>query len=126
MRILIDTQILIWHLEGDTTLSLEYRKLIANTANQIMVSIVSLWEIGIKTGIRKLSLSKPLESIFDHIERSSSFILPIRPAHILLVSKLPFHHRDPFDRLITAQALVENVPVISSDGAFHKYGVELL
>ncbi len=126
MRILIDTHILIWHLEGNVSLFPEYRTLIADTANQILVSMASLWEIGIKTSVKKLSLSKPLETIFDEIENSTSSILPIKPEHILRLSKLPFHHRDPFDRLIISQALVEIVPVITSDNLFNEYGVELL
>ncbi len=126
MRILVDTQMLLWHLENDKRLSVSRGEYIEDPANQILVSIASLWEIGIKMSIKKLSLVKPLDSIFDHIERSTSSILPIQPAHIIGVSKLPLHHRDPFDRLIISQALVENVPVLSSDGVFHKYGVELL
>ena len=126
MRILIDTHILIWHLEDDVQLSSYYGQLIEDRSNTVFVSIVSFWEIAIKTSRGKLSLSKPIVDIVAQIERSTISILPINPRHTIQVSHLPFHHKDPFDRMIIAQALVDDLPVISSDRNFTNYGVELL
>jgi PIN domain nuclease of toxin-antitoxin system len=94
MRILIDTHILIWHLEDDRRLSVRHSDLIEDSDNNIFVSIASLWEIAIKTSRGKLSLSRPIEDIFTKIERSTSSILLIEPRHTLKVSKLPFHHNE--------------------------------
>ena len=126
MRILIDTHILIWHLEDDVQLSSYYGQLIEDRSNTVFVSIVSFWEIAINTSRGKLSLSKPIVDIVAQIERSTISILPINPRHTIQVSHLPFHHKDPFDRMIIAQALVDDLPVISSDRNFTNYGVELL
>jgi PIN domain nuclease of toxin-antitoxin system len=126
MRILIDTHILIWHLEGDEQLSPDRRSLITNPTNSIFISIVSYWEIAIKTSIGKLSLSRPIEEIFAEIDHSTSTILSIQPNHTLEVSELPFHHRDPFDRMLIAQAKVEFLDVMTSDGVFADYGLNLV
>jgi PIN domain nuclease of toxin-antitoxin system len=126
MRILIDTHILIWHLEGDEQLTLDRRSLITDPANTVFISIASFWEIAIKSSKGKLSLAKSIDDIFAEVEHSTSSILSIEPSHTLQVSKLPFHHNDPFDRMIIAQAIVEEMPVISTDGDFADYGVNLL
>lgn len=126
MRILIDTHILIWHLEDDEQLSSHHGQLIEDPSNTVLISIASFWEIAIKTSRGKLELSKSIEDLISEIERSSIAILPIESKHIIQVSKLPFHHKDPFDRMIIAQVLVENVPIISTDSNFSKYGVTLL
>ena len=126
MRILIDTHILIWHLEGDAQLSPDRRSLISDPRNSAFVSIVSLWEIAIKTSRGKLSLSRPIDEIFTEINRSTVSILSIEPDHALKVSSLPFHHKDPFDRLIIAQAIVDDISIISTDRSFSDYEVTLL
>lgn len=126
MRILIDTHILIWHLEDDKRLTAQHGNIIEDSNNRVFVSVASLWEIAIKTSRGKLSLSRPIEDIFSEIERSTSSILLIKANHALHVSKLIFHHNDPFDRMIIAQALVEGLPVMSTDKNFAAYGVTLL
>lgn len=126
MRILIDTHILIWHLEGDEQLSPNRRSLITDPTNSIFISTASFWEIAIKSSLGKLSLSKSIEDIFVEIDQSTSSILSIEPNHALIVSKLPFHHRDPFDRMIIAQAQVELLDVMTSDVAFADYGLNLI
>ncbi|NOT48301.1 MAG: type II toxin-antitoxin system VapC family toxin [Acidobacteria bacterium] len=126
MRILIDTHILIWHLEDDKRLTAQHGNIIEDSNNRVFVSVASLWEIAIKTSRGKLSLSRPIEDIFSEIERSTSSILLIKANHSLHVSKLIFHHNDPFDRMIIAQALVEGLPVMSTDKNFAAYGVTLL
>lgn len=126
MRILIDTHILIWHLEDDAHLSLESSDLIADPDNEVLVSIASLWEIAIKLSKGKLAISKSIDDVVAHIEGSTSLLFAIEPEHLIHVASLPFHHRDPFDRLIIAQSLVENIPILTSDSNFAVYGVELL
>lgn len=126
MRILLDTHILIWHLEGDEQLSLDRRLQITDPANSIFISIASFWEIAIKSSRGRLSLAKPIEDVFAEIARSTASTVSIEPIHTLKVSLLPFHHKDPFDRMIIAQALVEEMQLMSSDGNLVVYGVEML
>lgn len=126
MRILIDTHIFIWHLEDDSALSLARSELIEDPSNEILLSIASLWEISIKLSIGKLTLSRSIEDVILHINRSTSSFLAIEPEHLVHVASLPFHHKDPFDRLLISQSLVEDIPIISSDPNFAEYGVELL
>lgn len=125
MRILIDTHILIWQLEDDKRLSAFHGDLIEDQNNSILISIASFWEIAIKASRGKLSLARPIEDIFIGIGQTTSSILPIEPEHTLQVSKLPFHHGDPFDRMIIAQAMTEAIPIISTDDSFANYSVEL-
>ena len=126
MRILIDTHILIWHLGDDERLSSYHGQIIENPANSVLVSIASFWEIAIKSSRGKISLARSIEDILAEIDHSSSTILPIKPEHTLQVSKLPFHHKDPFDRMIIAQAVVEGVTLMSTDRDFTAYGVDVL
>jgi PIN domain nuclease of toxin-antitoxin system len=126
MRILIDTHILIWHLEDDARLSQEHSDLIEDAGNAIYVSVASLWEIAIKTSLGKLSLSRSISEIFAEVDSSATSLLAIEPSHTLQVSSLPFHHKDPFDRMIIAQALVEGLSLVSNDVNFADYGVDLL
>jgi PIN domain nuclease of toxin-antitoxin system len=126
MRFLIDTHILIWHLEDDEQLSFYYGQLIENPANSIFVSIVSFWEIAIKSSLGKLSLSRSIDEIVLEIERSTSTVLPIEPTHTIRVAQLPFLHKDPFDRMIIAQALSEDFSIMTADPEFEPYGVVLL
>lgn len=126
MRILIDTHILIWHLEDDVRLSQEHSDFIEDAGNAIYVSVASLWEIAIKTSLGKLSLSRSISEIFAEVDSSATSLLAIEPSHTLQVSSLPFHHKDPFDRMIIAQALVEDLSLVSNDVNFAYYGVDLL
>ena len=126
MRILIDTHILIWHLEGNNLLLPAYRTLISDPENTTLISIASLREIAIKASRGRLSLSHSLDSIVRSIEDSLGQILDIIPEHTVQVSKLPFQHRDPFDRMLIAQAIVEKVPLITADPEFNAYEVDLL
>lgn len=126
MRILLDTHIVIWHLEGDLKLVPALRKAISDPENEIFISIATFWDISIKSSLSKLSLSMSLEDLVSVIEQSKAAILPISTRHALGVSKLPFHHRDPFDRMLIAQALSDNLSIVSSDRSFAAYGVELL
>ena len=126
MRLLIDTHILIWFLEGNNSLSKPHRGIIVDSQNEIFVSIASLWEIAIKISVGKLTLAQPLADVIQQISIENIEILPIKPKHILQVSVLPFHHRDPFDRIVIAQAQIENLPIIANDGEFGNYKIKVL
>lgn len=126
MRILIDTHVLIWYLEGNQNLQLSKRQKIVDPGNEIFVSSVSLWEIAIKVSINRLKISRPLTDIFQQMSLQSFDILQIQPGHILQVAALPFHHRDPFDRMIIAQAHVEFLPIMTHDPIFANYGIKLI
>ena len=123
---LLDTHVLIWYLEGNESLSRRHRDLIVNADNEVFVSISSLWEVVIKTSIGQLTIAKPLTDIFKPLSVQSINSLGIQPGHVLQVAALPFHHRDPFDRMIIAQFYVEFLPIITHDKTFADYGVKLL
>lgn len=126
MNLLLDTHILIWFLEGNSSLSKSRRQLVADSQNIVYASIASLWEIAIKISLNKLTLSRPLIDVIKQIAAEDIEILPISPEHILQVSILPFYHRDPFDRIIIAQAQTENLPIVTDDGDFGNYAVKIL
>lgn len=107
-------------------LSHQSKKIILNEASHGRVSLATLWELAIKVSIGKLVLKQDsFESfISEGLASSRAELLPIEPKHIQRLVSLPLHHRDPFDRMLVAQALVEGVPIISSDEAFDTYGVE--
>lgn len=126
MRILLDTHVLIWYLEGNTLLQQKHRQHILNSANDVFVSAASLWEIVIKVSLGKLKTSRSLSEVIVQLEKQSIDILTISPGHALQVAVLPFHHRDPFDRMLVAQAHVEFMSVISYDPSFEPYGLKLL
>ena len=121
MKYLIDTHIFIWFVENLPNLSQSLKNTIEDENNEIFISIASLWEISIKISIKKLQLNRKYEEILAVLKNNSIEILPIDFAHTLENSKLPFHHRDPFDRIIIAQAIVENIDFISADAVFDDY-----
>ncbi|MDE0684528.1 MAG: type II toxin-antitoxin system VapC family toxin [Candidatus Poribacteria bacterium] len=124
MRYLIDTHTLLWFITEDEELSDRARRLILDSSSEIFLSIASLWEIAIKVNIGKLALDKPFNQLFpDELDSHGIEILNITINSLIQLTTLPFHHRDPFDRLIIAQALDERISVISVDSAFDPYGV---
>jgi PIN domain nuclease of toxin-antitoxin system len=126
-RALLDTHSFLWFIGGSERLSTRARALIEARENPILVSVASLWEIAIKNAIGKLALDRPFaELIPEQLERQQIGILSIELRHLAALTRLPQHHRDPFDRLIAAQALTEGVPVISVDPAMDAYGVQRL
>lgn len=116
----------IWYLEGNQSLSRPRRQSIVDANNDIFVSIASLWEIVLKIGVGKLKISRSISEIFHQLSDQSISILHIMPGHVLQVAALPFYHRDPFDRMIIAQAQVEFLSVMTRDGIFADYGIKLL
>lgn len=124
MRALLDTHSYLWFVGGDARLSAPARQTIEDLANEIFISPASLWEIAINVSLGKLSLGGPYEQFIPaELQRQKIAVVPIEVAHLAVVAQLPLHHRDPFDRLIIAQALTEGMPVISVDEAFDTYGV---
>jgi PIN domain nuclease of toxin-antitoxin system len=121
MRYLIDTHTFLWFNGGSNELSLATKELISDRTNKIFVSIISLWEISIKTSIGKLAILDNYELIMEDIIANSIEILPVNFAHTVIQIKLPFYHKDPFDRIIISQAIHENMDIISKDTIFDDY-----
>ena len=122
--ILLDTHTLLWFLQGSSRLSLMARALIEDPGNRVLVSVVSCWEIAIKAGQGKLNLSEPSRTLLEReLPANDLELLPISLEHATTVEGLTQHHKDPFDRLLIAQAIVEGLPIISVDGAFDAYPV---
>jgi PIN domain nuclease of toxin-antitoxin system len=124
VKLLLDTHAFLWFIAGNMALNAKVRKLIEEDGDEKFVSIASITEIAIKTSLEKLSLGQPFEEIVPQQLRRNSFkLLSFTIGHAILLSKLPFHHRDPFDRMIVAQSLTEDLPVLSNDKALDAYGV---
>ncbi|NET00111.1 MAG: type II toxin-antitoxin system VapC family toxin [Sphaerospermopsis sp. SIO1G1] len=124
---LIDTHTFIWYVTDDSRISNQVLEVINDENNQIFLSIASIWEIGIKHGLGKLNFNVPFETFITQQMSINDFILlDIKITHITVVAKLPFHHRDPFDRILIAQAIVENIPIISADRKFDAYPIQCI
>lgn len=127
MRVLLDTHAFLWFILNDVRLSGAARTLITDPANDVEISPASYCEVAIKISIGKYSLSQPYDPfIANQIAVNRFSILPITPHHTAAVIGLPFHHKDPFDRLLAAQSLVEQIPLVSDDATFDTYGVSRL
>ena len=123
MRLLLDTHTLIWHVGKRVALSDDAAKAIENPANQIYVSAASFWEMAIKSSLGKLNLHRPIRDIIATYQVASATLLSVTPDHTLMIENLPWHHKDPFDRMLIAQAMHEDLVLISKDGQFEKYQV---
>ena len=127
MKLLLDTHVLIWLVEGSDNLSPAARQAIENEDNNLYLSIASLWEITIKISLGKLQLGIPLDRIVEsYLLPTSIEILPINLNHLLVLQDLPLHHRDPFDRILISQAQAEELTVLSGDRLFGDYSVRVL
>jgi len=125
MRVLLDTHVFLWWVEGDRALPAKARAALADQENECLISLVSAWELAIKAGLGKLKLALPVKRyIVEHAAANGFRMLDIRMAHIGRVETLAAHHGDPFDRLLIAQAIEEKLPVVSADPVFRKYGVK--
>jgi PIN domain nuclease of toxin-antitoxin system len=124
MKLLLDTHTFIWFVEDDIKLPISTKNQIESIDNEILVSIVSLWEIAIKTSLGKLEIANDIPSMIREIEINGFTILPIFPEHTICVSTLPFHHRDPFDRMLISQSITENIRIISKDSVFGEYDID--
>jgi PIN domain nuclease of toxin-antitoxin system len=127
MSLVLDTHSFLWFIMGSPRLSGNARALIEDDAHDKRLSTASLWEMAIKLSLGRLTLAEPFGVLIPQQLRVSGIeILNIEISHLAVLTTLPFHHRDPFDRLIIAQALVEQCPVVSVDPAFDAYPVERL
>jgi len=124
MKLLVDTQAFIWFVEDDKQLPLRIRKELENSNNTVIISIASLWEMTIKMTLGKLKISCDIEQMIDKLYLNGFETLPILPVHIIELSTLDYLHRDPFDRIIIAQGLSENITIVSSDNIFDLYKVK--
>lgn len=126
MNLLLDTHALLWFTAGDERLSPAARAAIENPATTPLISMASWWEIAIKCSLKKLVLDDSLDRFVSRRLDEGFRILPIETAHLSGLIKLPYHHRDPFDRLIIAQAMHERMTVCSSDDHFSLYPIPLI
>ncbi|HKI38370.1 MAG TPA: type II toxin-antitoxin system VapC family toxin [Gemmataceae bacterium] len=127
MRLLLDTHAFLWFVLNDPQSSATAQRLISDPANDVLISPASYWEVAIKVGLRKLDLHAPYDDFIQRGLVGNDFaILPIEPRHTSVLTTLPLHHRDPFDRLIVAQAMVENIPLVSMDAVLDQYPITRL
>jgi PIN domain nuclease of toxin-antitoxin system len=123
-NLLLDTHTLLWFFWDDPQLSSNAKTVIENPDSRKLISIASCWEIAIKVGLGKLNLGESSRSFLHReIARNNFELLPISLDHATLVEGLAPHHKDPFDRLLVAQSMVESVPLVSTDTVFDQYGV---
>ena len=127
MRHLLDAHTLIWALDDPGRLGTKARTVLENLANELAVNVGTIWELSIKTGLGKLSLSLPYR---QWVERAlADLSITVSPITLEVTERqmaLPFHHRDPFDRLLVAQCLVETIPLVGADAVFDQYGITRL
>jgi PIN domain nuclease of toxin-antitoxin system len=127
MKALLDTHTFLWWITDDPKLSLRVRGIMSDGENEIFISAVTGWEIAIKTQIGRLKLpDEPQRFILEQLKINGMKSLPIEMRHALHISTLPIHHQDPFDRMLIAQAQLEELPVLSSDPEFGKYEVTII
>ncbi len=124
MRVLLDTHTFLWFVLNDPQLSVPAKDVIDDPAHVVLVSPATYWEIAIKVSKQKLDLRGTYEEFMTRGIAGNEFeILPVEVRHAAALAVLPFHHRDPFDRLIICQAMVEQIPIVSVDSEFDAYGV---
>ena len=126
MKYLIDTHILIWHGENNPALKPSLLDLLNDPSHEFLVSHASLWEMAIKTSLGKLKLGFPIAKLEDSLQENGFQLLPFGFAHYEVLSKLPFHHNDPFDRMIIAQAMVGGMEVVTHDDKFGHYPIKVV
>jgi len=127
MRALLDTHVFLWWITDDPRLSPRVREIIGDGENELLLSVASGWEIALKTQLGRLQLpEEPERFIPEQMALNAIFSLPIQMSHALHVYKLPDHHRDPFDRLIIAQAMLEDLPVLTADPQMARYPIKVI
>lgn len=127
MRLLLDTHVFLWYITADPNLSVAHRGAIQDPANEVFLSVASVWEAVIKFGLQKLPLPGPPEEYLPRqreLHRVTS--LPIEEEAMTHLAKLPLHHRDPFDRILVAQALQHDLTIVTVDDAVKAYAVKVL
>ena len=127
MRLLLDSHTFLWWVRNDPALKTRARGVIADPGNDCYVSHASIWEMAIKASLGKLTLPSTAERfVVSQCEINGFHLLPIGLAHVGLVEMLPFHHRDPFDRLLVAQARIEGLTLVSRDPTVRAYGISVI
>jgi PIN domain nuclease of toxin-antitoxin system len=125
VRLLVDTHAFLWWVENSASLSARARAAIADPGHECLFSVASGWELAIKISLGKLKITGSLDRFLPEQLAANNFdVLGIEMRHLARVAVLPFHHRDPFDRLLAAQALEDRVAIVSVDPIFTKYGVK--
>jgi PIN domain nuclease of toxin-antitoxin system len=125
MLFLLDTHTFLWLASDHPRLSPRAREVFLSDENEFLLSIASIWEVAIKSSLGRLELALPLPQLIERqIEQMGLQVLPITVQHAVAVEKLPFHHRDPFDRMLIAQSMLEGAPVLGTDTAFDAYGID--
>jgi PIN domain nuclease of toxin-antitoxin system len=126
-RLLLDTHAFLWWVGDDPRLSATARRTLLTGASQLFLSAASAWEIAVKAELGKLRFNRELESFMaDHLQANRITALPVSIDHALYVRHLPNHHRDPFDRLLVAQSLLEDLPLVTGDRILARYGVKVV
>jgi PIN domain nuclease of toxin-antitoxin system len=127
MKCILDTHTLLWIVTDDPRLGRNAKRIYLDKENDICLSLASIWELAIKSSLSRLSFGMTLEEfVEEHVFGNAIDILYIGLGHVIRIEQLPFHHRDPFDRMIISQALEENLVVLGGDPLFDGYGVNRL
>lgn len=127
MKVLLDTHALLWLITADERLSKTAQNTFLNPENHLYFSIASLWEICIKKSLKKISLKKGwLEIIQNEMRTNKIQWLPVDIEHCVKVTELPFHHRDPFDRMLVAQSMIEGLAILTRDARFKNYEIKCI
>jgi PIN domain nuclease of toxin-antitoxin system len=127
MNVLLDTCTFLWILNDSKNLTTKAKKTFLNDENECFLSVASLWEIAIKVSLGKLKLPCPLQEICEHhLAKNAISVLHIKPKHLFSLESMPYVHKDPFDRLIFAQANAENMALLTSESIGSKYGVRVI
>jgi PIN domain nuclease of toxin-antitoxin system len=127
VKLLLDAHALLWFLDANPLLSAQAKRLIEDPQNHKLVSVATCWEIAIKVGLKKLDLGEPATTFLPRELSTNHFdLLSIELPHATFVETLPLHHRDPFDRLLIAQSIIETIAIVSVDVVFDLYGAQRL
>jgi PIN domain nuclease of toxin-antitoxin system len=127
VKLLLDTHAFLWWVKGAPALGRRARAEISNPDNEVFVSLATCWELAIKLSLGKLRLTHSLDRFIpEQLTRNGFVLLSVEFPHVARVAELPFHHRDPFDRVLVAQALQDELAIVSSDRVLRKYGVTVV
>ena len=126
MNVLLDTHTFIWYIEGNAKLTQKARDIIEVSGDKIYLSIISLWEIAIKTGKKQLTLQNEFDDLLDVLNSLEIEVLTITFADTQIYKNLPLHHGDPFDRMIISQAINNSLTIVGCDQSFNDYPIQIL
>ena len=127
MKLLLDTHIFIWWADQPERLSPAMLSALEDEANELVLSVASVWEMQIKSQLGKLKMSSPLKDVLEKQQETNDLVIyPITLTHVLALDALPLHHKDPFDRLLIAQSIEEELTIVTADSQFSAYSVKLL